>query len=131
MSANFAWVSWKDEIGLPNCSRTCEYATAASKAPRADPERQGGDGDPPAVQDLHRLDEALPLFTEQVLRRNSAVLEDQRRRVGASHAELVLFLAGADPRADRTARRTPRYRGDPPPFEVRAITTAAWPTGHG
>ena len=37
MSARWNWIAWNEEIGLPNCSRSFEYASARSYAPCARP----------------------------------------------------------------------------------------------
>ena len=58
-----------------------------------DPDREGGDADAAAVQDLQRVHEPVALLAQEVLGGHAAVLEDQLGGVGGAHAELVLLLA--------------------------------------
>src|ERR1700740_3197999 len=60
----------------------------------ADGER--ADGDAASVEDFHGVDEAIADLAEDVLARYTAVFEHELRGVAGAHAELVLFLAGAD-----------------------------------
>src|SRR5271167_4627521 len=56
---------------------------------------QRGNGDAPAVEDLHGVHKAIAFLAQQVLGRDLAVLEDQLRGITGAQAKLVLFLTGA------------------------------------
>ena len=60
------------------------------------PDSERRDRDPPAVEDLHRVDEAASRRAEQVFSGDAAILHDEGARVRRPHAELVLLLADAN-----------------------------------
>ena len=60
-----------------------------------DADRQCGDRDASAVEDLHRLQKAFALVAEPVFVRHVAILENDRRRFGRTHTELVFLLVRA------------------------------------
>ena len=68
------------------------------EGPLGGAEAERGDRDPPAVEDLQRLDEPLADVAQQVVLADEAVLHDHLGGVGGPDAELVLFLAGAETR---------------------------------
>ena len=82
----------------PNCSRSLEYFTAASRAPCAITQSLRGNADTAAVQGLHSNLEAFAFFAEQIFFRNFAVFKNQFSCQGGVTAHLVFDLAEAEAR---------------------------------
>ena len=87
MSASMNWIAWNSAIGWPNCLALLRVAPARLRRRRARcPTRERRDRDAAAVEDLHRVDEALPSLAEQLLVGDAAVLHDELRRVGGAQS---------------------------------------------
>ena len=88
--------------------------------PLREPDRQRGDANPPGIQDLHRVDEALSLLAKQLIGGNAAVVEEHLAGVARAHAELVFLLPGRHARRAvldderRDALACPRRDPSPP-----------------
>src|SRR5207237_10439285 len=63
-----------------------------------DAECERGNRDAPAVEYLHRLDEAETFGAEPIVVGDEAVFKDHARGLRRAQAQLVLFLAGLEPR---------------------------------
>src|SRR3546814_4477080 len=60
-------------------------------------ERQGSDGNTPAIEHFHRLFEPFALFPEEVLARHPTVIKDQLRCLRSPHPQLVFLLSMRKP----------------------------------
>src|SRR5690606_19075344 len=78
---------------LPAAAREGEHRIEAALG---EAERERADADPPGIQRLHEVDEALAFTAQPVLLRHQCILENELARVGCAPAHLVLLLAGAD-----------------------------------
>ena len=58
-------------------------------------QRQRGDGDAPAVEDLQAVHEAVALLAQQIFLGHAAIAEDDFGSVARAHAQLVFLFAGA------------------------------------
>ena len=63
-----------------------------------EPDGQRRDPDAAGIEHLQRVDEPLAFLADERLRRHAAILEDHFARVARAHPELVLLLAGLQPR---------------------------------
>ena len=65
----------------------CRFVSALRSA-----DRQRGDRDAPAIENIHRLHEALARLAHQIRIWNKAIIEDEGGGIAGAHAELVFFL---------------------------------------
>ena len=60
------------------------------------PQRERGDGDAPAVEDLQAVHEAVALLAQQIFLGHETIAEDNFGSVAGAHAQLVFLFAGAE-----------------------------------
>src|SRR5262249_6844331 len=81
---------------------------------RADTQPQRGDGDAPAIENLHGVDKSRALLAEQRIVRYPTVFKDQLGSVAGPQSQLVFFFSGAKslgPLLHDEGRKSVRMRG--------------------
>ena len=85
-------------MALPNCLRCLRVLGRGFVGALRHAQRQRGNGDAAAVENLQAVDEALALFAQQILRRHTAIAEHHFGGVAGAHAQLVFFLSRTESR---------------------------------
>lgn len=80
ISASLSWMSWNEEMGLPNCSASDGVLERREVAVLGLPEGLIGNGDALKLEVLHELHEAVVLFAEDIRLLHFDVVEVPPRR---------------------------------------------------